>query len=129
MVVSSFSCPRIFCTSATFIPRSNASVAVVCRIRCGYTLLSIPERSPIFLTIDSIPSFFSALTGLRSVTKRAEQSPDLENRYFFKATSALALIYDILCLLPLPKRCTSPFRKSTSVFLRIANSDTRQPVL
>lgn len=49
MVVPILTCPRICCTSSTGIPLSSPSVAVVCRIRCGYTRLPIPEVSPNFL--------------------------------------------------------------------------------
>ena len=57
IVVVIFTCPNNFCTSSTRIPLNNPSVAVVCLIRCGYTLLPIPDISPSWRTRFSIVAF------------------------------------------------------------------------
>ena len=120
-------CPASSCTSCNGIPRFTSTVIRVTLNLCGWLPVT-PDFFPSVLTICSILSFVTRLSGFLRLTNNAGLLSVLVSRYFFKYIAALSVKYEILSLSPFPCKRTLFCSKSTSSMLTFATSDTRAAV-
>lgn len=116
-MVRRFACPSICCNSVTGNPLFTHSVANWCRMRCGCRLPLTSMMELKGFRISLIALCVNGLCGFLRPKNRCSSSVlGLTFRYCLTAITARTLKYEVLCLFPLPSKCTSRcFRSAGSM--------------